>query len=65
MQPDVIIAYPDNRKVIIDSKVSLTAYTRYVSTDDAAEQKTACQEHLRSIRKHIDELSAKHYQDFA
>ncbi|WP_418894914.1 DNA recombination protein RmuC [Limibacterium fermenti] len=65
MQPDVIIAYPDNRKVIIDSKVSLTAYTRYVSADDAAEQKTACQEHLRSIRKHIDELSAKHYQDFA
>ncbi|OPZ99876.1 MAG: DNA recombination protein RmuC [Bacteroidetes bacterium ADurb.Bin408] len=65
MQPDVIVAYPDNRKVIVDSKVSLTAYTRYAETDDPAEQKKALDEHLRSIRKHIDELSKKNYQDFA
>lgn len=65
MQPDVIIAYPDNRKVIIDSKVSLTAYTRYVSSDVAEDQKKSIDEHLRSLRKHIDDLSKKNYQDFA
>ena len=65
MQPDVIVAYPDNRKVIIDSKVSLTAYTRYASSNDPTEQKVAVEEHLRSMRTHIDQLSAKNYQDFA
>ncbi|MDR3061107.1 MAG: DNA recombination protein RmuC [Dysgonamonadaceae bacterium] len=65
MQPDVIVNYPDNRKVIIDSKVSLTAYSRYMSTDNADEQKAALGEHLRSVRRHIDELSRKNYQDFA
>ncbi len=65
MQPDVIISYPDNRKVIIDSKVSLTAYTRYTASDHPDEQKTAVAEHLRSIRRHVDELSRKNYQDYA
>ena len=65
MQPDVIIAYPDDRKVIIDSKVSLTAYANYVSTDNHGDQKKYIGEHLRSIRKHIDELSRKSYQDYA
>lgn len=65
MQPDVIIAYPDNRKVIIDSKVSLTAYSRYAETDDPEIQKVALKGHLDSMRVHIDELSGKNYQDFA
>ncbi|PZR26431.1 MAG: DNA recombination protein RmuC [Citrobacter freundii] len=65
MQPDVIIAYPDNRKVIVDSKVSLTAYARYVAADQHDEQRKFIDEHLRSIRKHIDDLSKKNYQDFA
>ena len=65
MQPDVIIAYPDNRKVIIDSKVSLSSYTRYASCNGAEEQKTHIKEHLRSIRRHVDDLSKKSYQDYA
>jgi len=65
MQPDVIVNYPDNRKVIIDAKVSLTAYTRYTATSIKEDEKKALAEHLRSIRRHIDDLSAKSYQDFA
>ena len=65
MQPDIIIKYPDERKVIVDSKVSLTAYTRYTGSDDIEVQKKALQDHIKSIRRHIDELSGKNYQDFA
>lgn len=65
MQPDVIIAYPDDRKVIIDAKVSLTAYANYAGTDHPDEQKKFIGDHLRSVRKHIDELSRKSYQDYA
>ncbi|MDD3561693.1 MULTISPECIES: DNA recombination protein RmuC [Petrimonas] len=65
MQPDVIIAYPDNRKVIIDSKVSLSAYVRYTEAEGPEEQQNHIKEHLRSVRRHIDELSRKSYQDYA
>lgn len=64
MRPDVIVAYPDKRKVIIDSKVSLTAYVRYQESDSDDEQKKAMSEHLISIKRHIDELSAKKYDDY-
>jgi len=64
LQPDVIIRYPDDRKVIIDSKVSLTAYARYTNTEDPEQQQKAVREHVLSVRKHIDELSNKNYQDF-
>lgn len=65
MQPDVIISYPDNRKVIIDSKVSLTAYSRYMASEDIDRQKIELSEHIKSIRRHVDELSRKNYQDFS
>ncbi|MFA7141654.1 MAG: DNA recombination protein RmuC, partial [Proteiniphilum sp.] len=65
MQPDVIIVYPDSRRVIIDAKVSLTAYVGYTGSDDPEEQKQLLADHLRSVKRHIDELSRKSYQDFA
>lgn len=65
MQPDVIIAYPDNRQVIIDSKVSLTAYSRYIASEEISIQKEEISQHIKSIRRHVDELSRKNYQDFA
>lgn len=64
MRPDVIVAYPDKRKVIIDSKVSLTAYVRYQESDSNDDQKKALSEHLLSVKRHIDELSAKKYDDY-
>lgn len=64
MQPDVIISYPDDRKVIVDSKVSLTAYMRYMESDDPVEQERALNEHLLSVERHIDELSSKNYQNY-
>lgn len=62
-QPDVIIEYPDKRRVVIDSKVSLVAYERYSTSNNPAEQEKALAEHLRSIRAHIEILSSKRYQE--
>ncbi len=63
MQPDVIITYPGKRNVVIDSKVSLTAYERYISEDNEKKQEKAYKEHLISLKSHINELSQKNYQD--
>ncbi len=65
MQPDVVINYPDKRKIIIDSKVSLTAYEKYVSEENPAEQKILLKEHINSLKRHIDGLSGKKYHEFA
>jgi DNA recombination protein RmuC len=63
-QPDVIVVYPGDRSIVIDSKVSLTAYERYVGLANIEEQEEgAAKEHLLSIRRHIDELSVKAYQN--
>jgi len=62
LQPDVIIYLPEERHVIIDSKVSLTAYERYSTLDDEAARLTALQEHCTSLRNHCRDLSAKAYQ---
>jgi len=63
MQPDVIVAYPGDRNVVIDSKVSLIAYERYASAETKDEQDLAARDHLLSVRNHISDLSSKNYQD--
>jgi DNA recombination protein RmuC len=64
MRPDAVIEYPDDRKVIVDSKVSLTAFTRYIESDDIDKQKRFLTEHVNSLKKHITELSLKAYDRF-
>lgn len=61
LQPDVVIYLPDQRHMVIDSKVSLVAYEQYVNTTDVDEQRRYLQEHLISIKRHIDGLSEKNY----
>ncbi len=64
MQPDFIIYYPDKRQVVIDSKVSLSAYERFSSAEDDIAQQKALQEHVDAMYAHIDELSKRSYQDY-
>ena len=63
LQPDVVINLPNDKQMVIDSKVSLTAYERYVNTEDKAEQKTFLKEHVNSLKRHIKQLSEKKYQE--
>lgn len=64
MRPDAVVIYPDARHVIIDSKVSLTSFTRLTETDDPAEQAIELALHLQSIKNHIHDLSQKAYDDY-
>ncbi|MCX2678520.1 DNA recombination protein RmuC [Galbibacter sp. EGI 63066] len=61
--PDVIIHLPDNKKMIVDSKVSLIAYERYVNEEDENLKPALLKEHVNSIKKHVDQLSAKNYHE--
>lgn len=64
MRPDAIIQYPDERKVIIDSKVSINAYIRYVESETSEEQKNHLADHVAAIKKHITDLSHRGYENF-
>ncbi len=61
--PDVIINLPDGKKMIVDSKVSLTDYERYVNAEEDEEQSKYLKDHINSLRRHVDQLSAKKYED--
>lgn len=62
LRPDVIIHLPDNKKMIIDSKVSLTAYEQYVNAETEEDRKIHLKNHLLSLHRHVDQLSAKQYE---
>ena len=62
LQPDVIVNLPDDKNIIVDSKLSLVAYERYISSEDEAEREASLKEHIASVRKHVKDLSAKNYQ---
>ena len=62
-QPDVVLHLPDEKNIIIDSKVSLVAYERFVNAESVEEQSKALKDHLISIKNHIKGLSEKNYQN--
>jgi len=64
MIPDVMVMYPDDTTVIIDSKVSLKAYNEYVNAVSAEDRVRFAKAHTESVRKHVDELKAKDYASY-
>jgi len=62
-KPDFIIHLPDNKHLIIDSKVSLNAYEKYFNAEIEAEKKLGIKSHLMSVKKHIKDLGSKNYSD--
>lgn len=63
IQPDVVINLPDGKKMIVDSKVSLVAYERYVNEEDDTLRAVHLKEHCNSLKRHVDQLSEKNYHD--
>jgi DNA recombination protein RmuC len=61
--PDVIINLPDGKKMIIDSKVTLTAYERFINEEDDSLKNQHLKEHVVSINRHVEQLGNKNYQD--
>lgn len=61
--PDVVINLPDGKKMIVDSKVSLTAYEKYINEEDDSIKATLLKEHVFSIKRHVDQLGEKNYHD--
>ncbi|MDO5074942.1 MAG: DNA recombination protein RmuC [Bacteroidales bacterium] len=60
-RPDVVVRFPEGRSVVIDSKVSLTAYAAATAATDESERNRLLREHVQSMRRHVDELAAKDY----
>lgn len=65
LQPDITICYPDLRKVVIDSKVSLIAWDECLTRESKEDQHRSLQNHIKSIRLHIDSLARKNYPKYA
>jgi len=63
VMPDVVLHLPDQKKMIIDSKVSLVAYERFVNEEDENQKSAFLKDHVGSLKKHVDQLSNKNYQD--
>jgi DNA recombination protein RmuC len=61
--PDVVINLPDGKKMIVDSKVSLTAYEKFSNEEDEIIRKSYLKEHVNSIKRHVDQLGEKNYHD--
>jgi DNA recombination protein RmuC len=61
--PDVVINLPDGKKMIVDSKVSLTAYEKYINEEDDNLKSGFLKEHVNSIKRHVEQLGDKNYQD--
>jgi DNA recombination protein RmuC len=61
--PDVVINLPDGKKMIVDSKVSLTAYEKYINEEDEELKSNYLKEHVNSIKRHVEQLGNKNYQD--
>ncbi|HTG66397.1 MAG TPA: DNA recombination protein RmuC [Flavobacterium sp.] len=61
--PDVVINLPDGKKMIVDSKVSLTAYEKYINEDEEDSKNSYLKEHVNSIKRHVEQLGNKNYQD--
>ena len=59
MRPDVVVNLPDGKRIIIDSKVSLTAYERYYTVDDDSEKEVHLKSHIQSLKNHIKSLGTK------
>jgi DNA recombination protein RmuC len=62
--PDVVINLPDGKKMIVDSKVTLTAYERYTNEEDDIIKAQHLKEHVMALKRHVDQLSEKNYHDF-
>ncbi len=63
VQPDVVINLPDGKKMIVDSKVTLTAYERYTNEEDEDLRTQYLKEHVIALKRHVEQLSDKNYQD--
>ncbi|MBJ2175977.1 DNA recombination protein RmuC [Aureibaculum sp. A20] len=63
LRPDVIINLPDNKKMIIDSKVSLTDYERYANAEEDFDRERYLKDHINSLNRHVTQLSEKKYED--
>ena len=64
MIPDTLVFYPDDTMVVVDSKVSLTAFNSYMAASSAADRDRYAREHVESVRKHVDELKSKDYASY-